>query len=142
MAPLARRFSSSGAKCWYTCLRVPVPEGTRAQGVQAYQHFAPTLEKRRAKGAIALRNPRRTYQVTGGLLALSLPAIIASAIMMAIASNQEEYAGMTAGVLMLGGLAVAIPSALIGGMTFLLRWKEAKDRQGSADLRMRRRSDA
>lgn len=113
----------------YTCLRVPVPEAARAQGLSVYRHFAPGLEKRRAKGALALRNPRRTYRITAVLFGLGLAAAAAGAIMIAIAHGRGEYADMIAGVLTLGGTFVAIPSALIGGMTFLLRWREGKDNE-------------
>lgn len=113
----------------YTCLRVPVPEAARAQGLSAYRHFAPALEKKRGRGAIALRNPRRTYQITATLFGLGLVATVAGAVMIAIAHGRGEYAGMIAGFLTLGGSFVAIPSALVGGMTFLLQWREGKESQ-------------
>lgn len=40
----------------HRCLRVPVPEDARVQGVQAYNHFAAVLGPPR--GPIALRNPK------------------------------------------------------------------------------------
>jgi len=122
----------------YTCLRVPVPEAARARGLSAYRHFAPALEKRRAKGAIALRNPRRTYQITAALFGVGLVAAVAGAVMIAIARSQGEYAGMIAGFLTLGGTFIAIPSALVGGMTFLLRWKEGKDSERRLNHRTRK----
>ena len=113
----------------YTCLRVPVPGAARTQGLSAYRHFAPVLEKRRGRGAIALRNPRRTYQITASLFGIGLAAAAAGAVMAAIAHGRGELGGMVAGFLTLGGIAVAIPSALVGGMTFLLRWREGKESQ-------------
>ncbi len=112
----------------YTCLRVPVPEAARAQGLSAYRHFAPALEKRRAKGAIALRNPRRTYQITAALFGVG-PCRRRRG--RGHDSDRSEPRGICRhdrGLSDAGRhLHRRFLSALVGGMTFLLRWKEGKD---------------
>jgi hypothetical protein len=106
----------------YTCLRVPVPEAAQVPARKAYQQFAPALERRRAKGAIALRNPRRTLQVCGVMLAVSLVAA-------AWGWFEAERTGWSLDETMapFGTLIVASMAALfavvLGGLTLLLRSK-------------------
>lgn len=109
----------------YTCLRVPVPEAARIEGRKAYLHFAPALERRRAKGAIALRNPRRTLQVCGVLLALSLAAAgwgwFASE-----ATDWNLSETMTPLILLITGCMGAFLALLLGALTLLMRPRPAR----------------
>lgn len=111
----------------HTCLRVPVPRAALDQGRKAYYQFAPALERRRAKGAIALRNPRRTLQVCGVMLAVSLVA-------MAWGWFEAERTGWTLDktmapfvTLIIAGMA-AFFAVVLGGLTLLLRPKPGADR--------------
>lgn len=104
----------------YTCLRVPVPEAAQVPARKAYLQFAPVLEARREKGAIALRNPRRTLQVCGVILAGSLAAIgwgwfEAERTGWSIDETMAPFVALVVGT-------VLVPFALLlGGLTLLLR---------------------
>jgi hypothetical protein len=104
----------------HTCLRVPVPKAAQVPARKAYLQFAPALERRRARGAIALRNPRRTLQVCGAMLAASLIAF-------AWGWFEAERTGWTLDETMVPfvTLVVAAMAALfavvLGGLTLLLR---------------------
>lgn len=109
----------------YTCLRVPVPAAAFEQGRKAYDQFAPALERRRAKGAIALRNPRRTLQVCGGILLAGLAAagwgwLEAERTGWSI---DETMAPMI--LIIVGGMG-ALFAVVLGGLTLLLRPKPAR----------------
>jgi hypothetical protein len=104
----------------YTTLRVPVPEAARVQGRQAYLQFAPALERRQAKGAIALRNPRRTLQVCGVLLVASLVAV-GWAWFEAERTGWSVNDTMVPLVTMVVGSVLAVFAALLGVLTLLLR---------------------
>ena len=104
----------------YTCLRVPVPAAALEEGRKAYDQFAPALERRRAKGAIALRNPRRTLQVCGAILALSLGAL-AWGWFEAERTDWNSYDTMTPIILLTGGALGVIFALLLGGLTLLMR---------------------
>ncbi len=104
----------------HTTLRVPVPQSARVEGRKAYLQFAPALERRRAKGAIALRNPRRTLQVCGIILVASLAAV-AWAWFEAERTGWSVNDTMVPLVAMVVGSVLAIFAALLGGLTLLLR---------------------
>jgi hypothetical protein len=104
----------------YTTLRVPVPESAWEQGRLAYGQFAPALERRRARGPIALRNPRRTLQVCAVLLAISL-ATTAWGWIEAERVGWNLYNSLTPLFLLLGGGAGAFFALLLAGLTLLLR---------------------
>jgi hypothetical protein len=104
----------------HTTLRVPVPEAAQVPARKAYLHFAPALERRRAKGPIALRNPRRTLQVCGVLLAGSLLAV-AWAWLEAGRSGWSVNDTMVPFVTMVVGSVLAFFAAFLGGLTLLLR---------------------
>jgi hypothetical protein len=109
----------------YTCLRVPVPESAQVPARKAYLQFAPALERRRAKGAIALRNPRRTLQLCGGMLAASLIAF-------AWAWFEAERTGWTLDETMVPFVTLIVASmaalfaVVLGGLTLLLRPKPGR----------------
>ena len=104
----------------HTTLRVPVPQSARVEARKAYLQFAPALERRQAKRAIALRNPRRTLQVCGAMLAASLGAVAWSwyAAEKTGWSVNETMAPM---VTMIVGSVVAVFALVLGGLTLLLR---------------------
>ena len=104
----------------YTTLRVPVPQAEWVQGRLAYDQFAPELERRRARGPIALRNPRRTLQVCGAILAISL-ATTAWGWVEAERVGWNMYNSLTPLFLLLGGGAGAFFALLLAGLTLLLR---------------------
>jgi hypothetical protein len=104
----------------HTCLRVPVPTAARDQGRKAYRQFAPALERRRAKGPIALRNPRRTLQVCGAILALGLAAL-AWGWFEAERTDWNSYDTMTPIILLTGGGMGVLFAVVLGGLTLLLR---------------------
>jgi hypothetical protein len=106
----------------YTTLRVPVPQAEWVQGRLAYDQFAPELERRRARGPIALRNPRRTLQVCGVILAISL-ATTAWGWVEAERVGWNMYNSLTPLFLLLGGGAGAFFALLLAGLTLLLRPK-------------------
>ncbi len=108
----------------YTTLRVPVPQSGWEQGRLAYDQFAPALERRRARGPIALRNPRRTLQVCGLILAISLAAA-AWGWIEAERVSWNLYNSLTPMFLLLGGGAGAFFALLLAGLTLLLRPKPA-----------------
>jgi hypothetical protein len=104
----------------YTCLRVPVPESAQGPARKAYLQFAPALEARRAKGAIALRNPRRTLQVCGVML-------VASGAAAAWGWLEAERTGwsldqtMVPFVTLIVASMAALFAVVLGGLTLLLR---------------------
>jgi hypothetical protein len=104
----------------HTTLRVPVPEAAQVPARKAYLHFAPALERRRARGPIALRNPRRTLQVCGVLLAGSLLAV-AWAWLEAGRTGWSVNDTMVPFVTMVVGSVLAFFAAFLGGLTLLLR---------------------
>lgn len=104
----------------HTTLRVPVPEAAQVPARKAYLHFAPALERRRARGAIALRNPRRTLQVCGVLLAGSLLAV-GWAWLEAGRTGWSVNETMVPFVTMVVGSVLAFFAAFLGGLTLLLR---------------------
>jgi len=106
----------------YTCLRVPVPEAALVQGRQAYLQFAPMLERRRAKGPIALRSPRRTLQVCGTILTASLLAL-AWGWFEAERTDWNSYDTETPIILLTAGAMGVIFALLLGGLTLLMRPK-------------------
>lgn len=106
----------------HKCLRVPVPESARVQGRQAYDHFAPRFELLRAKGPIALRNPRRTLQVSGVILAASLIALGWSGFV-AEPADANGYVSLTWLALLIGGAIGTVFALLVAGLTLLLRPK-------------------
>lgn len=108
----------------HACLRVPVPTMARAQGRLAYAQFAPAIQRRIAKGPIALRNPRRTLQVCGTILVLSVAAL-AWGWLEAERTDWNGYDTTTPIILLAGGSAGAIFAFLLGGLTLLLRPKGA-----------------
>ena len=108
----------------YTCLRVPVPEAAQVPARKAYLQFAPALERRRAKGAIALRNPRRTLQVCGVILLASL----AAAGWGWLEAEQNGWSiDETARplLLLIVGAMGALFAVVLGGLTLLLRPRSA-----------------
>ena len=100
-----------------TTLRVPFPPEARADAVRVYEFFAPKLVR---KPAIALRNPQRTLQVAGGMLAISLPALAWSwfAAEETGWSVNETLAPM---VTMVVAGVCAVFAVLLGVLTLLLR---------------------
>lgn len=106
----------------HKCLRVPVPESARVQGRQAYDHFAPRFELLRAKGPIALRNPRRTLQVSGVILAASAIALGWSWLV-AEPTDANGYVSLTWLALLIGGAIGTFFALLVAGLTLLLRPK-------------------
>lgn len=108
----------------YTCLRVPVPRTAHAQGRRAYAQFAPAIQRRIAKGPIALRNPRRTLQVCGTILVLSLAAL-AWGWIEAERTAWNSHDTTAPIVLLVGGSVGVIFASLLAGLTLLLRPKKA-----------------
>jgi hypothetical protein len=106
----------------HTTLRVPVPEAAQVPARKAYLHFAPALERRQAKGPIALRNPRRTLQVCGVILVASLAAI-AWARSAAEATGWSVNETMAPMVTMIVGAVLALFAVVLGLLTLLLRPK-------------------
>jgi len=109
----------------YTSLRVPVPAAALEQGRQAYYQFAPALERRMALGPIALRNPRRTFQVCGAILALALAAgvwgwIEAEELGWNLYNTQKPL------FLLIGGGMGVLFAVLLAGLTLFLRPKEPR----------------
>lgn len=102
------------------CLRVPVSEAALAQGRQAYLQFAPELERRRARGPIALRNPRRTLQVCGTMLAIGL-AVAAWGWLEAEKLGWNLYNTLTPLFLLIGGGMGVLFAVVLGGLTLFLR---------------------
>ena len=111
----------------YTVLRVPVPAAALEQGRRAYYQFAPALERRRARGPIALRNPRRTLHVCGTILAIGLAAS-AWGWVEAEAVGWNLYNSQMPLFLLIGGAMGVIFALLLGGLTLLLRPKTRADR--------------
>lgn len=109
----------------YTCLRVPVPEAAQVPARKAYLQFAPALAARQAKGAIALRNPRRTLQVCGAIIGLSLVAL-AWGWLEAERTDWNSYDTTTPLILLIGGGMGVIFAVVLGGLTLLLRPKPAR----------------
>ena len=109
----------------YTCLRVPVPEAAQVPARKAYQQFAPALERRRAKGAIALRNPRRTLQVCGVMLAGSAVAAV-WAWLEAERSGWSLDETMAPFVTLIAASMAALFAVVLGGLTLLLRPKPGR----------------
>lgn len=108
----------------YTSLRVPIPAEAFEAARKVYHAFAPALERRIAKGSIALRNPRRTLQVCGVLL-------LFGGGVGAWAWFEAERTGANLGdsemllvVLIISG-AIAFFALLLGGLTLLLRSKKS-----------------
>lgn len=104
----------------YTTLRVPVPEAALEQGRQAYYQFAPALERRQARGPIALRNPRRTFQVCGAFLAVGL-ACAAWGWIEAEKLDWNLYNAEAPLFLMIGGGAGVFFAVFLAVLTLLLR---------------------
>lgn len=104
----------------HTCLRVPVPAAVIEEGRKAYDQFAPALERRHAKGAIALRNPRRTLQVCGAIL-LASAAAAGWGWFEANRTGWSVNETMTPLVLLVVGAMGALFAVVLGGLTLLLR---------------------
>lgn len=104
----------------HTCLRVPVPAAALEQGRKAYDQFAPALERRRAKGAIALRNPRRTLQVCGVIFAAGLAAA-AWGWLRAERTGWSIDATMAPMVAIIAGGMGVLFAVVLGALTLLLR---------------------
>ena len=103
-------------------LRVPVPGSARELGRKVYDHYAPVLERREARVAPALRNPRLTLQICGAVLVAGLAAA-------GWGWFEAERAGWSIDASMLplfliigGGLAVLF-AVVLGSLTLLLRPK-------------------
>jgi hypothetical protein len=109
----------------YTSLRVPVPEAALEQGRRAYCQFAPALERRMARGPIALRNPRRTLQVCGAILTIGLAAL-AWGWIEAERAGWSIYNAQTPLILLIGGGMGVLFAVLLGGLTLILRPKDAR----------------
>ncbi len=104
----------------HTCLRVPVPAAALEEGRKTYDQFAPALERRNAKGSIALRNPRRTLQVCGAILLASA----AAAGWGWLAANRTGWSfneTITPLVLLIAGAMGALFAVVLGALTLLLR---------------------
>lgn len=106
----------------YTTLRVPVPEAALEQGRRAYYQFAPALERRRARGPIGLRNPRRTLQVCGAILAMG-GASAAWGWIEAEKIGWNLYNSQAPLFLLIGGGAGVVFALLLAALTLLLRPK-------------------
>ncbi|HEY6817704.1 MAG TPA: hypothetical protein VI168_19385 [Croceibacterium sp.] len=109
----------------YTCLRIPVPEVAQVPARKAYLQFAPALEARRAKGAIALRNPRRTLQVCGVMLAVSVVAA-AWGWFEAERTGWSLNETMAPFVTLIVAAMAALFAVVLGGLTLLLRPKPTR----------------
>jgi hypothetical protein len=98
-----------------TPLRVPVPPAARADALRVFAHFEPRL---RRQPPLALRNPRRTYQVCAVLLGV---AAIAGAAGYALASALQGVAHpLVALTLLIGATIGAVFAAILALATFLL----------------------
>jgi len=109
----------------YTALSVPVPEAALEQGRRAYYQFAPALERRMARGPIALRNPRRTLQVCAAILAIGLAAL-AWGWIEAEQAGWSIYNAQTPLFLLIGGAMGVLFAVLLGGLTLILRPKDVR----------------
>jgi hypothetical protein len=108
----------------HTTLRVPVPAAALEQGRKAFYQFAPALERRRAKGPIALRNPRRTLQVCGVILLASIAAA-GWGWLEAERTDWNSYETMTPIILLTAGGVGAFFAVFLGGLTLLMRSRDA-----------------
>jgi hypothetical protein len=104
---------------------VPVPEAALEQGRRAYCQFAPALERRMARGPIALRNPRRTLHVCGAILTIGLAAF-AWGWIEAERAGWSIYNAQTPLFLLIGGGMGVLFAVLLGGLTLILRPKDAR----------------
>ena len=104
----------------YTTLRVPVPAAALEQGRRAYDQFAPALERRLARGPLAMRNPRRTLQVCGAILAVG-GATAAWGWIEAETVGWNLYNSLKPVLLLLGGGAAVLFAVLLAALTLLLR---------------------
>jgi len=100
-----------------TTLRVPFPPDARDRAAAVYHFFAPRLVR---KPAIALRNPRRTMQVCGVMLVVSLAAV-AWAWFAAEATGWSTNETMVPLVTMVVGSVCAIFAFVLGALTLLLK---------------------
>lgn len=102
-----------------TTLRIPVPHKARPEALTVYRHFSSRIERRHAKGAIALRDPRRTYRVMAFLFGICLLAFGAGWLW-ADASDWDAQTSLGPLLLLIVGLIGAVFAAVLAGMTFLL----------------------
>jgi hypothetical protein len=109
----------------HTSLRLPVPAAALEQGRQAHGHFAPALEQRQARGAIALRNPRRTLQICGAILAAGLAGLVWG-WPAAVEANRNGEDMMPSIAVLVAGAAGVVFSLVLGVLTLLLRPKPTR----------------